>query len=200
MKLLMLFFSAILFDCPLQAQQANELIQQGNSAYKKADYATASDAYSKALKIDPNNLVGQFNLANSLYKQLQFENATTNYLNLIKSTPDPSILSKAWYNLGNSFIKQKKIQDAINAYRQSLLINPSDNDTRENLQKAMSEKQNQNKNNQSNKEAPKNPKQPKNTINQALAEQFMQQLRDQEKQLQKQLQQKPPSEQKGKDW
>lgn len=199
MKYLIFVPAFIFIACELQAQEINEIIVQGNEAYKKADYKTASGAYEKALQLDPNNIPGKFNLANAQYKQNQFETATVNYLNILKNTSDHSILAKAWYNLGNSFIKQKKIQDAINAYRQSLLLDPADNDTRENLQKAINEKQQQqNKNNQKNK--PPDPKKSKNQINQALAEQYMQQLRDQEKQLQKQLQQKPPAGQKGKDW
>ncbi|MEO7210936.1 MAG: tetratricopeptide repeat protein [Chitinophagaceae bacterium] len=198
MKYLIFILIFILISCKLQAQEINEIIVQGNEAYKKADYKTALGAYEKALQIDPNSIPGKFNLANAQYKQNQFENATANYLSILKNSSDHSILSKAWYNLGNSFIKQKKIQDAINAYRQSLLLDPADNDTRENLQKAINEKQQQNKNNQANK--PPDPKKSKNQINQALAEQYMQQLRDQEKQLQKQLQQKPPAGQKGKDW
>lgn len=179
-------------------QELNKIILQGNEAYQKADYKTATGAYEKALQMEPNNIPGKYNLANALYKQNQFENAAANYLSIIKNTTDHSTLSKAWYNLGNSFIKQQKIQDAINAYRQSLLLDPADNDTRENLQKAINEKQQQNKNNQSNNQP--DPKKSKNQINQALAEQYMQQLRDQEKQMQKQLEQKPPSGQKGKDW
>ncbi|MFZ1800598.1 MAG: CDC27 family protein [Chitinophagaceae bacterium] len=181
-----------------KAQELNKIILQGNEAYQKADYKTATGAYEKALQMEPNNIPGKYNLANALYKQNQFENAAANYLSIIQNTTDHSTLSKTWYNLGNSFIKQKKIQDAINAYRQSLLLDPADNDTRENLQKAINEKQQQNKNNQSNKKP--DSKKSKNQINQALAEQYMQQLRDQEKQMQKQLEQKPPTGQKGKDW
>ncbi len=198
MKYLILILLLIFLAGEVQAQEINEIILQGNEAYQKADFKAASGAYEKALKSDPNNIPGKFNLANAQYKQNQFEKATANYLSVLKYTTDHSILAKAWYNLGNSFIKQKKVQDAINAYQQSLLLDPTDNDTRENLQKAMNEKQQQNKNNQSNK--PPEPKKSKNQINQALAEQYMQQLRDQEKQLQKQLQQKPPAGQKGKDW
>jgi len=194
-----LIFILLIFIAGIaNTQELNKIILQGNEAYQKADYKTATGAYEKALQMEPNNIPGKYNLANALYKQNQFENAAANYLSIIKNTSDHSILSKAWYNLGNSFIQQKKIQDAINAYRQSLLLDPADNDTRENLQKAINEKQQQNKNNQSNNQP--DPKKSKNQINQALAEQYMQQLRDQEKQMQKQLEQKPPTGQKGKDW
>lgn len=194
-----LIFIPLIFIAGIaKAQELNKIILQGNEAYQKADYKTATGAYEKALQMEPNNIPGKYNLANALYKQNQFENAAANYLSIIQNTTDHSTLSKTWYNLGNSFIKQKKIQDAINAYRQSLLLDPADNDTRENLQKAINEKQQQNKNNQSNKKP--DSKKSKNQINQALAEQYMQQLRDQEKQMQKQLEQKPPTGQKGKDW
>ena len=199
MKYLIFITVVILISGQLKAQEINEILMQGNEYYKKADYKAASGVYEKSLELDKNNITGRFNLANAQYKQNQFDNAASNYLTILKNTTDPSILVKTWYNLGNNYIQQKKIQDAINAYRQSLLLNPTDNDARENLQKAINEKQQQ-QNNNNKPNTPPNPKKSKNKLNQSLAEQYMQQLRDQEKQLQKQLQKMPPEGQKGKDW
>lgn len=199
MKYLIFITVVILISGQLKAQEINEILMQGNEYYKKADYKAASGVYEKSLELDKNNITGRFNLANAQYKQNQFDNAASNYLTILKNTTDPSILAKTWYNLGNSFVQQKKIQDAINAYRQSLLLDPTDNDARENLQKAINEKQQQ-QNNNNKPNTPPNPKKSKNKLNQSLAEQYMQQLRDQEKQLQKQLQKMPPEGQKGKDW
>ena len=199
MKYLIFISVCIVISGRLYAQEINEILMQGNEYYKKGEYKAASGVYEKSLELDKNNIAGRFNLANAQYKQNQFDQAASNYLTILKNTTDPSILVKTWYNLGNNYIQQKKIQDAINAYRQSLLLDPTDNDARENLQKAINEKQQQ-QNNNNKPNTPPNPKKSKNKLNQSLAEQYMQQLRDQEKQLQKQLQKMPPEGQKGKDW
>jgi hypothetical protein len=57
--------------------------------------------------------------------------------------------SKAYYNIGNSFFKQDKLQESIEAYKKALDINPNDRDAKYNLElaraklKESSEKQQQ---------------------------------------------------------
>ncbi len=195
-----LFFTFLVFTVScLSAQKVNNDILTGNEAYRKGAFAEAATNYEQALKIDGNNPIAIFNLANAIYKQNQYASALTHYIQIIQQTTDKSLRAKAWYNMGNAYIRQQKINDAIQAYRQSLLLAPEDNDARENLQKAMQEKSRQDKQKQQPNKSPES-KQAKNPLNPALAEQYMQQLREQEKQLQKQLQKSPTTGQRDKDW
>ena len=57
---------------------------------------------------------------------------------LINTTDDNHLKSEAYYNLGNNFLKQQQIEDAINSYKEALRINPSDEQSRYNLSKALS--------------------------------------------------------------
>ena len=55
-----------------------------------------------------------------------------------------------YHNLGNSLVKEQKLEEAIEAYKSSLRINPKDKDTRHNLaithkQKQQQEKEQENK-------------------------------------------------------
>lgn len=198
MKKFFFIVSSLFCYLQLQAQAINKDILAGNEAYKKGAFAQAATQYQQALKMDAHNLIANFNFANSSYKQNRFTEANEHYKSIIQQSTDKNIRAKAWYNLGNAFIKQQMLNEAIYAYRQNLLLTPDDNDARENLQKAMQEKSRQNNQRNPNKKA--DTKQAKNPLNPALAEQYMQQLREQEKQLQKQLQISPVSGQREKDW
>ncbi len=126
---------------------------------------------------------------------------------MLHPTAEADLQSKAAYNKGLAFVKQKNLPDAINAFKQSLRLSPEDDDARENLQLALNElnkQQPQNEPDQKKKPSKEQQKQtpPKqNNLTQQRADQLLNQLRDQEKQLQKKLQkQKSYSGQQEKDW
>ena len=68
------------------------------------------------------------------------------------TTKDPIEQSKAYYNLGNSYLKSEKYQESVDAYKMALRQNPKDDDARYNLAYALAKlKAQQQKNNQQNK-------------------------------------------------
>jgi Ca-activated chloride channel family protein len=197
----------------VDAQQANNLIVKGNEAYRKQDYKTASANYSKALQKDSKNAAAKFNMGNAFQQQQSYEEATKFYDDLISTSKDASLKTKAFNNSGLAMVRQQQLEQAIDRFKGALRIDPSDNETRENLQKAINElkkKQNKDQNKdqkkQDKKEDEKNdkqkqPQQPKNNLSQNKADQLLKQLQEQEKQLQKQLQkQKTSVTQPEKDW
>ena len=182
------------------AQQANKEIAKGNEAYRKADYATAIESYKNALRKEPENNTARFNLANALQKKSETEASEKNYDDIIK-TADVNSLN---YNKALAFIKEKNLKNAIDAFRESLKENPSDDDARENLQKAMNEyKQQQQQNQPKPKDQPKQQKQKQQKqppVNKQMMQQKFDELRNQEKQLQKKLQSKNSSGDQTEDW
>jgi tetratricopeptide (TPR) repeat protein len=67
---------------------------------------------------------------------------------------DKNIRSKAFHNLGNTYLQNKDYQKAVEAYKQSLKANPTDIDTKYNLSYALQmlkQQQQQQKNNKNNK-------------------------------------------------
>ena len=185
----------------LFAQTANNAVKKGNDAYKKGDYKTAQENYLQALTADPKNNAARFNLGNAQQKQNNADAAEKQYDEIITNAVDSSLMSSAYYNKGLSLIAQKKLIDAIDAFKKSLLLSPGDNDTRENLQKAMNElRLLQQKQNPQPQKQNKQPKKNDSKLNQQKAEQYLQQLRDQEKKLQKALQKKSTNNQPEEDW
>jgi Ca-activated chloride channel homolog len=174
----------------INAQNVNREIRKGNKDYKKGDFENSGLHYRKALEKNPESDDANYNLGNALYKQNQFEPAIAKYEALTGKVTDPSKLSTYYYNLGNSYFKSQKLDKCIEAYKQSLRLNPKDADTKYNLTLAQRmQKQQQNQQSQDNKN-----KDQKNKENQKKDQDKQQEQKDQQKQDQKD-QQKPDEKQ-----
>lgn len=184
------------------AQQVNSSLIKGNDLYKKGDLKNAESAYNEALKIDGKNTTALFNKGNSLFKQNQFGEATKQYQATAENTANSELQAKAYYNKAIAEIKQQQFQEALQSLKQSLKLNNNDEETRENLQKVLTEmnKQKPNENKQEKKDN-KNDKPKEKPLTKDQAEQQLDMLRNEEKRLQKEIQQQKtkPSRQE-KDW
>lgn len=117
----------------LTAQNANELIKEGNAKYDKQDYDGARENYQEAVKASPESVEGNFNLGNSLYMQQQYDAAAEQFSKAAEGTKDPEIRSQAYHNLGNTLLEKKDYSGSIDAYKKSLRDKPEDADTKYNL-------------------------------------------------------------------
>lgn len=128
--LLALFFMAE----NLFAQGSKKLIASGNKLYAAGNYKDAAVQYGKALQKDTANLSkGAYNLGNALYQQKQIEPARKAYEAAAKKTTDKTANAGANYNIGNTYMSEKKWQEAIDAYKKTLRNNPQDVDAKYNL-------------------------------------------------------------------
>ncbi|MGB0175682.1 MAG: tetratricopeptide repeat protein [Owenweeksia sp.] len=125
------------------AQGYRSEVSSGNDAYAKEEYADAEVAYRKSLEENDNPVEGTYNLANALYKQDRWEEAEAQYRKSAEMSTDPAVKAQAFHNLGNTYMEQKKLKEAIEAYKNSLKLNPRDNETRHNLAKALKQQQQQ---------------------------------------------------------
>ena len=121
------------------AQSTHKLLRNGNSAYEKEDYATAAENYYKALENDPSNVKGKFNLGNATYHSEGFDEAVLHFSAAAELAKDDVTKSNAYYNLGNTYFQKaqaeegKGLEESIEAYKNSLRLNPNDIDTKKNL-------------------------------------------------------------------
>lgn len=147
---------------PSFSQNAKAYIIKGNKAYKENKYDKAENEYRDALKKSDDNVTANYNLGNVLYKKDKTEEAVKSYNDAINTTNDNSIKQKAFYNKGVTYQKAKKLPECITAYKNALILNPNDEDARQNLQRALKEQQQQqqqqNKNKDQNKDQKKQPK------------------------------------------
>ncbi len=156
-----LFLFSLLGFIPARAQSADALIRQGNRNYNKQEYDQSLLNYDKALKKSPGNPDAQFNQGNALYRKSDYEKAAAAYDDVLQSKADDKTRQSAYYNKGVADIRQKKLEESIDAWKNALRLNPADSDARENLVKALLEKKKQDQQQQQQNKKDQKEKKPK---------------------------------------
>jgi len=123
------------------AQNKKSFLRDGNELYTDSSYNHAEIQYRKSLEKDQDYFKASFNLADAVYKQERYEESSALFDALIDNAPTENALAKVYHNLGNSLTQEQKLEEAIEAYKNALRINPNDAETRHNL--ALSKKQKQ---------------------------------------------------------
>lgn len=192
--LLLIFCSAC-----LRAQTTESLIRQGNRYYNKQDYDQSISSYNKALKKKPGNPDAQFNEGDALYRKNDYEKAAASYDDVLQSKADENTRQSAYYNKGVAMIRQKKLDESIDAWKNALRLNSSDSAARENLVKALLEKKKQeqqdkkdqqnkkqsdNKQKQDQNQSDKSPKPQQSKLTKQQVEQYLKSLIQREKDVQ----------------
>lgn len=184
-------------------QETNRLIGEGNEAYRLQQYDKAIASYKAALESDPSNAIASFNMGNALFKNKKYEEAAKIFDEATKKTNDQNLQSRLFYNKGVALTQQKKLEESIAAYKQSLRMNAADSLARENLQRAINElkQQEQQQNQQKKQQEQPQPKPKQNKLNQQQVQQLLKALEEQERKLQDKMMKKPPAPgQPDKDW
>ena len=131
MCLMCLFFFSLL--SPAFSQKENKLLRQGNKEFNKGDFKAAEKDYRKALEINKESIKGQFNLGSAVYQEKNYEEAAKIYDNLAGKNQEKETQAKIFHNLGNSYLQGKEYDKSILAYKNALMNNPKDLDTKYNL-------------------------------------------------------------------
>ena len=132
----------------LQAQSDRSEVRAGNREFKKGEFREAELDYKRALVEDSTSITAKYNLGNALYRTESYSEAELYLKGLgdsLKSV-SPSRASDCFHNSGNLALKQKKYQEAVDAYKESLRLEPDNFETKSNLayaQKMLKEQQQQ---------------------------------------------------------
>jgi len=177
----------LLGSIPLRsiAQKENALIRSGNRYYKEKQMDQSQKAYQEAVRQAPNNPTANYNLGNTQFRKNNYADAAKSYDASIGNSADSAMREKGLYNKGVAMVKQQKLQESIDAWKDALKIDPSDVEARENLQKALLElkkQQSQQKKDQKNQKDQKDKK-----------DQQKDQKKDQDKQKEQQQPKPQPS-------
>lgn len=116
-------------------------VRSGNRDFKRDNYKEAEIDYRKALIKDSTSVAANYNLANTLYRMQDWEQAGK-----FIETAEVAENADVYYNKGDIALQNKDYNTAVDAFKQALLLNPGDLDAKENYiyAKKMLEDQQQN--------------------------------------------------------
>jgi len=130
----------ILISLNTFAQKEMFDVQRGNKDYRQQNYTEAEVNYRRGLEVNKDSYEAHYNLGDALFKQDKYADAQAEFetaAKMLDKKEDKERYAKAMHNIGNCNFAQQQYDKAITAYQESLRANPSDNDTRYNLVKAM---------------------------------------------------------------
>ena len=136
---LVLVSAFALAACGPSAQKLNN---QGNEAFYNQDFEGALTAYQEAQADSPELAEPHYNAANSHYRQGAYVQTQKEIEQaLIKDEGD--LTQHSLYNLGNTLFQGEQYEQAIEAYKEALRLNPDDVEAKQNLELALRQFQQQ---------------------------------------------------------
>ena len=139
-------------------QNERKVIRDGVRAYENEEFREAEVQFRKAENINQESYEAEFNTGAALYGQEKYEETVKQYQSLLDQTDDAGKTARIWHNIGNSLLEAQQYAPSIEAYKNSLRLNPSDEDTRYNLAYAkqkLNEQQQQNQDQEQDKDKDK---------------------------------------------
>lgn len=113
-------------------QKSNDYVYDGNKLVDE-DFVAAEKEYRKAISEKPSNTSGAYNLGNAYYKSGYYSEALLRHLESAKSATNKTDKHQAFHNIGNALMQQKQCKEAVEAFKNALRNDPTDDQSRYNL-------------------------------------------------------------------
>lgn len=126
-----------------QNHKERKVVREGNEAFKAGDYRQSLDLYNEALGIAPNCIEATYNRANAYHHVMRTSNGSDTTITWQQSNKyyedmigdgrlSDAQRAEVLRNVGESLMSQQEYEAALNAFRESLLLNPDDAETKYN--------------------------------------------------------------------
>ncbi|WP_435373015.1 tetratricopeptide repeat protein [Aequorivita aurantiaca] len=134
------FFSINSFAQPQQSKEqeadfraSQNYLSEAQQALQKEEFSTAEADYRKAISLNPKGEIAKYNLGTAYYGKEKNAEAMLRFKQAATAATSKAEKHKAFHNLGNTFMNEKKYSEAVEAYKNALRNNPNDDETRYNL-------------------------------------------------------------------
>lgn len=150
-----------------QNHEERRLVREGNREFNNKEYAGSLERYNAALEVDPDCMEAKYNRANAYHHvarknsglevekrdtAISWERSNAHYEELLKdSRLSGAQRAEVYRNIGESLMRQQQHEAALNAFRESLVLNADDQETKRNYvlaKRIVDQKRQQNQNNQ----------------------------------------------------
>ncbi|WP_347373562.1 tetratricopeptide repeat protein [Aequorivita sp. Q41] len=138
-----MFLCAVMFSWNSFAQQTKEqekelraaqnYLSEAQQSLQKNEFATAEADFRKAISLNPKSETAKYNLGTAYYGKEKNAEAMLRFQQAATTATEKSEKHKAFHNLGNTFMNEKKYTEAVEAYKNALRNNPNDEESRYNL-------------------------------------------------------------------
>jgi tetratricopeptide (TPR) repeat protein len=125
---------------------SEDLTWEANKELSDNEFIKAEADYRRAISKSDENVVAPYNLGTAYYKKESLEEAFGRFKQVGELASGKPEKHKAFHNMGNVFMKNEEYDKAVEAYKEALRNNPTDEETRYNLAlaKALAEQQKDN--------------------------------------------------------
>jgi Ca-activated chloride channel family protein len=108
-------------------------MREGGSLERRGKYEEAVRKYQDALVLEPDNVRIRYNLGRALYRMNKPAEAAAEFqLGLLSKAR--RLKARSLYNIGNCQFKEKGLDAAIASYTQALMLDPGDQQAKQNLE------------------------------------------------------------------
>lgn len=192
-RLISLFILLIGSNVVFAQKEERKNLRAGNKSFQQENFSAAEESYRKALEVNPQSVKSHYNIGNAIYRQLtpesgkqvgeedkkRINDAIDQYKAVTSTSKNKKEKAMAWHNIGNFFMLTGDYKQSMEAYKNSLLNNPNDHETRYNYilaKKLLKEQEDQNQNQNENQDQQQQPQ------NQQQQNQDQQQQQNQDQQ------------------
>lgn len=131
--ILLVLLAAVAATASAQKYPERSQVRKGNRAFDKGEWERSIERYKRAAELSPGNYEAVYNTGNALYKAEKFDQAEKTLLAAAADTlRSAQERAEAFFNLGDAQFRQEKYREALESYKNSLRLNPSDREAKYN--------------------------------------------------------------------
>ena len=116
-----------------ELKEAQEFLSDASLALEEDEFPIAEADFRKAIALNPANETGKYNLGTAYYGKSKNTEALNRFKQAASVATAKPEKHRAFHNLGNTLMNEKNYAEAVEAYKNALRNNPTDDESRYNL-------------------------------------------------------------------
>jgi|GEM_PF-1193996 len=131
--------------------------KNGADLFERQKYQEALESFGRGREVAPDHPVLAYDIGNTLLQLGKMDEALQEYHKALR-TDDPRLKSRVYYNMGTAALQKQMPDKAVEYLRESLLLDPTQQDAKRNLELALRQEQQQQQEQQQEQQDPSSSK------------------------------------------
>ena len=116
-----------------ELKESQEYLSDASLSLQNDKFVEAEADYRKAIALNPVDETGKYNLGTAYYGKSKNAEAMRRFMQAAEVADSKAEKHKTYHNLGNTYMNEKMYAEAVEAYKNALRNNPTDDESRYNL-------------------------------------------------------------------